>query len=198
MKKMNMKAKRKMIISTLLVIGVILVGAIYVNTNQESTNEDILIEENITTETVVDAIEVPKENTVTVVVSEIKEDVVTKDIDNKVEAEIIEEPLPTEPEKPKNTPPEKKPQTKNDVEDMTKEPEYEKEEVIYISDETEKDTLVSEQTTKPNQNDRDEESNQVSDSENPFLQDNIPNNGDGGEIKFDDVTEHVPGTGDKF
>lgn len=193
MKKMNMKTKRVMLISTFLVIGIALVGAIYIKTNTKNMNEDILIREKESDNTVVDTIEEPGKDEEKIEVPEIREEEVIKDIDNKVEKEVIEEPLPKEPEKPKSTPPEKKPQTKDDVEDITKEPEYDKEEVIYIPEEKEEPQTEKDPVPKDN-----EEDNLVPESENPFLQDNIPNNGDGGEMKLDDVTDHVPGTGDKF
>jgi len=195
MKKMNMKNKRAIMILTLLGIGIVLVGAIYVKTNSKNINKDTLIEEKTTHDTVVDAIEAPKEEVVKVEVSRIKEEIVMKDTDHKVEKEVIKEPLPKEPEKPKNIPPEKKPQTKDDVEDMAKEPEYDKEEIIYIPEEKEEPKTKNE--SKPNDT---EKSNLVPDSQNPFLQADIPSNGNGGEMKGEDYYEEgVPaGQGDKF
>lgn len=192
MKKMNMKTKRVMMIAILLLIGIILIGVIYVKTGPKSINKDILIEEKITQDTVVDAIEVPKKEIVKVRFPEIQEEVAIKEIDHKVEKEVIQEPLSKEPEKPENIPPEKKPKTKDDVEDMTKEPEYDKEEVTYIPEEKEPKTNY-----ESTSNDT-EKSNLVPDSENPFLQDNIPGNGDGGFQDSLEYSNHVPGTGDKF
>lgn len=193
MKKMNMKTKRVMLISTFLVIGIALVGAIYIKTNTKNMNEDILIKEKESDDTVVDNIEEPEKGEEKIEVPEIREEEVIKDIDNKVEKEVIEEPLPKEPEKPKSTPPEKKPQTKDGVEDMTKEPEYDEEEVIYIPEEKEEPQTEKDPAPKDN-----EEDNLVPESENPFLQDNIPNNGDGGEMKGEDLGDGEWGTGDKF
>ncbi|WFD10866.1 hypothetical protein [Tepidibacter hydrothermalis] len=193
MKKMNTKTKRARMIATLLVVGIILIGAIYVKISPKDTNKDILIEEKTTHNTVVDAIEVPKEEVVKVEVSKIKEEVVIRDTDHKVEKEVIKEPLSKEPEKPQNTPPEKKPQTKDDVEDMIKEPEYEKEEVIYIPEDKEEPKMKIESKTNDT-----EKSNLVPDSQNPFLQEDIPSNGDGGKIKGSDLGDGEWGTGDKF
>lgn len=195
MKKMNMKANSSMIIASLLVVCIIFVGTIYVVTNQKSTKDDILIEETIPTDPIVDVVKVPKEEVKTIEVPEIKEEVVIKASANKVEEEIIEEPLPIEPEKPKNMPPKKKPQTKDDVEDMTKEPEYRKEEITYIPEAIEEPKI-----TNKFDNNYSEESNLVPDSQNPFLQDNIPNNGDGGEMLGKDYYENgvAAGQGDKF
>lgn len=195
MRKLNMKANRTMIIASFLVVCIICVGAIYVVTNQKNTKDDILIEENISTDPIVEVVKVPKADDEKIEVPEIKEEVIIKDIDNKVEEEIIDEPLPIQPEKPKNTPPKKKPQTKGDVENMTKEPEYNEEEITYIPEAIEEPKITNEFD-----NNYSEESNLVPDSENPFLQDNIPNNGDGGEMLGKDYYENgvVAGQGDKF
>jgi len=190
-----MKTKRAMIISALLVMCIVLVGTIFKTTNQKKTNKDIFVKDKSTTIPIVDAIEAPKEDVKTVEVAEIKMDVDLKDIGNKIEEQIIYEQLPKQPVKPKNTPPEKKPQTNDDFEDMRKEPKYNEEEVIYIP-EIEEYEPMSESDTKSSS----EESNLVPDSQNPFLHDNIPNNGVGGEMSGEDYYEDgVPaGEGDKF
>ncbi|MEA1974839.1 MAG: DUF6550 family protein [Bacillota bacterium] len=198
MKKMTIKTQRRILTSALLVVCVILVGVIYIRMNEDKPNTDILINEIETNanEPEVEAIETPEESVI-VEVPEINIDE-TKKEDVKVTEEEIKEPIPTKPKKPDNTPPEQKPETSDNVKDMTKEPEYEEEEVVYVLDELEEADLATEEVTDPNQNSADEESNLVPDSENPFLQDNIPNNGDGGFQDSSDYSDHVPGTGDKF
>jgi len=198
MKKMTIKTQRRIVVSALLVVCVVLLGVIYARLNVDKPNTDIVITEIDTNEVLVDVIEMPEEEVVIVEVPEIKIDEPKKEENAKVTEEEIKEVMPTEPKKPDNTPPEEKPETSGDIEDMTTEPEYTEEEVIYVPDESEEVDPVIEQITEPDFNNGDEENNLVPDSENPFLQDNIPNNGDGGEMKGEDYSDYIPGTGDKF
>jgi len=105
----------------------------------------------------------------------------------KVEVKKIEEPMAIEPEKPDSSPPDHNPETNDDFKDTEKEPKYSEEETTYIP----------EQEPQPNE-EPSEPSNLVPASENPFLQDNIPSNGDGGEVQGEDLGEGEWGTGDKF
>jgi hypothetical protein len=198
MKKMTIKTQRRILVSALLVVCVVLLGVIYARLNVDKPNTDIVIIENDTNEVQVDVIEMPEEEAVIVEVPEIKIEEPKKEENSKVTEEEIKEVMPTEPKKPDNTPPEEKPETSGDVEDMTNEPEYTEEEVIYVPDDSEEVDPVIEQITEPDFNNGDEENNLVPDSENPFLQDNIPNNGDGGFQDSLDYSDYVPGTGDKF
>ena len=198
MKKMNMKTKRTATISALLVVSMILIGTIYVITNKEITDDDLMIDADSKSGPFVESIVEQEEEVITVEALEIKTDTTTCNEDSKVGDVTIDEPMAKEPEKPDNSPPEEKPQTSDNVEDMTKEPEYKEGETFYIPKESEEVDPVAEPTTESNQNSGDEGSGLVPDSENPFLQENIPSNAIGGERKIEEISDHVPGTGDKF
>lgn len=195
MKNNNTKSKRIMIVSVLLFLCVFVVGGIYLTTTQkhatnhsntETNNDETPIVEEINTEKLV------TENTEEPVI-EIEEIIEEVEIqENPKEAEVvIEETLPEEPQKPDNTPPTVIPETKDDVEDMTTEPEYEEKEVTYVEEEEE--VPVNETEPEP-----DEESNLVPDSENPFA--NPENAATPTEVNGEDYYEdgRKPGEGDKF
>jgi hypothetical protein len=219
----NTKFKQYSIVAVLVVIALVLVGLIYtstqgkdgngvvteVNDKSESPNvEEIninqsnqVIDELEDDKVVVEAIDTEQDEIVDVVVDEDQVVDVTTDESSDddgvsdtggTEAEVIvvetiEEPVAEEPEKPEETPPEEQPETDDDLTNPDVVPEYDEEEVTYTP-EVEKEEPVEEVRG----------SNQVPDSENPFLQDDIPSNGDGGEVEVDDVTDFEPGTGDKF
>ncbi len=200
MKNNNIKSKRAMITSLLIVLCVLMVGGLYLMTNHEDTIVDSTIDNGNEVTPIVESID-----------TEIDEDILVVDTgtpDIEVEEIVIEEPevqenpkddqvlveevLPKEPEKPVTTPPVVVPETKDDVEDMTKEPEYEESEVTYTED---KEEPVVESVTDTDTN---EESDLVPDSQNPFANpDNIcvPD-----EVNGEDYYENgVPaGQGDKF
>jgi len=126
-------------------------------------------------------------NTLNVVIEPIDLEGFDSTGDSMIVEEVIKVSMPTEPEKPENTPPDHKPETTDDITNTDKEPQYNKEDTVYVPEQK------PIQVEKPSA-----QSNPVPSSENPFLQNNIPSNGDGGEIKIDDVSDYVPGTGDKF
>lgn len=102
--------------------------------------------------------------------------------------ETIEEPMAEEPEKPELTPPDEIPETDDDLTNPDVVPEYDELEVTYVP---EPEVVEPEDEVRG--------SNLVPDSENPFLQDDIPGNGDGGEMRGEDYDEGNPsGEGDKF
>jgi hypothetical protein len=218
----NTKFKQYGIITLLVVVSIVLVGLIYNagqgtnnNTVGEGSGTDInnpVVEEIVLTEdsqgepeegteiVEVEAIEISEEtettfdedNSESVIVEPITTDPVDGNdssgttADTTVE-ENIDEPMAEEPEKPELTPPEEQPETIDDLTNPDVVPDYEEEEITY--------------TPEPEPDEPQDEvrgSNLVPDSENPFLQDDIPSNGDGGEVDVEDVSEYEPGTGDKF
>ena len=139
MKKMNMKTKRTVTISALLVVSMILIGTIYVITNKEIPNDDLMIDADSKSGPFVESIVEQEEEVITVEALEIKTDTTTRNEDSKVGDVTIDEPMAKEPEKPENGVPEQS--TEENVKD--------------------------EQLTQPDQN-KDGGSTLVPDSQNPF------------------------------
>ena len=174
MKKITVKKQRTLVIAALLIVTFVLVGGIYMVNNRQNPTNDLQANE-ANDDVQVEAIEVPESNA---------------NSDSKAQEETIDEPMPVEPEKPVSTSPSHTPQTTDNIENTDKVPEYSEEESYTSEEPVEEEKPVATETN--------EESNLVPDSQNPFLQPNIPSNGDGGEIKLEDITDHKPGTGDKF
>lgn len=103
----------------------------------------------------------------------------------------IQVDIPKVPENPVSTPPEFTPVTTSDVSNIDQEPLYTEEALVTVPEATNKDDVAKQEIVSV-------PSALVPASENPFLQPNIPSNGDGGEVKLEQITEFVPGTGDKF
>jgi len=220
----NAKFKQYSVVAILVVVALILVGLIYtstqgkdgngvmaeVNDQSESPNveeininqADQVIDEVEDDKIVVEAINTEQDEVVEVVINEDQVvDVITDESNSDdsvgdtggIEAEVIvvetiEEPVAEEPDKPEETPPEEQPETDDDLTNPDVVPEYDEEEVTYTPEVEEEEPV-----------DEVRGSNQVPDSENPFLQDDIPSNGDMGEMKGEDYDEGAPsGEGDKF
>ncbi|MFT9493896.1 DUF6550 family protein [Anaerosolibacter sp.] len=202
MKKTTVKRQRTLVIAVLLIIAFVLIGGIYMMNNRQNATIDLQANE-ANNDVQVEAIDMETENAETVEVEEVKKDeVVIQEIevsgsntnsDSKVQEETIDEPMPVEPEKPANTPPSHTPQTTDNLENTDKVPEYSEEETSYTPEELDEEE-------KPVVTEINEESNLVPDSQNPFLQPNIPSNGDAGEMKGSDYYQDgIPaGEGDKF
>ncbi|MGV8146776.1 MAG: DUF6550 family protein [Alkaliphilus sp.] len=211
----NLKNQRRMVISALLVICVLLVGAIYLRINPNTAVEDNIAKEDLREDTV-EVAEITglaeeakenynkhEENTNTVEVAKIELEQTSENPSNKVEKVVINEPMPVVPDKPENKPPTHTPQTNSDLGNPDEKPVYAEEEVVYVPEPVEESQTV-EETTSSGENQQaanNGESGLVPDSENPFLQANIPDNsflGISGGVKFEDITDYVPGTGEKF
>jgi hypothetical protein len=221
----NTKFKQYSVVAVLFVIALVLVGFIYtstqskdgngvmaeVNDQSESPNvEEIntnqsnqVIDEVEDDKIVVEAIDTDQDEVVDVVIDEDQVVDVSTDESNSddsvgdrggTEAEMIvietiEEPVAEEPEKPEETPPEELPKTDDDLTNPDVVPEYDETEVTYTPEVEEEEPVEEVRGT-----------NQVPDSENPFLQDDIPSNGDGGEEQGSDYYQdgNQAGEGDKF
>jgi hypothetical protein len=219
MKKKIIKMKQYCVIALLVVVSIALVGLIY-SAGQKTKNDQLVVaSENQANEPIVDEIdyEVIESKSTTndsddeitsVKVEDIISDdqneedgspkVIVESIDinedsntevSVIDVDVIDVPVSEEPEKPDMTPPEDIPETTDDLTDPDNVPEYNEDETTY--------------TPEPEVEEVEDEvrgSNLVPDSENPFLQDNIPGNGDGGEMMGEDYYEDgVPsGEGDKF
>lgn len=219
MKKKILKMKQYSIITLLIIISIALVGLIYSAGQKSKNDQQVVASENQVNEPIVDEIdyeiiesknsakdnedESPYIEVEDIVVDDLNEEdgsseviVESIDIDEDSNAEIsvidvdeIDVPVSEEPEKPDMTPPEEIPETTDDLTDPDNVPEYDEDETTY--------------TPEPEAEEPEEEvrgSNLVPDSENPFLQDDIPSNGEGGEQQGSDFYEdgNKAGEGDKF
>ncbi|VDN47287.1 conserved protein of unknown function [Petrocella atlantisensis] len=214
MKKINMKMKQYSILTLLVVISIVLVGLIY-STGQKKDEHQLVGTENQADDLMVDEIDYvvdePKDSTkdsedqspfikvenifvddqyvspeVNVESINIEEDSNTEI--SLVDIEEVDVPISEEPEKPNLTPPEVVPETKDDLTDPDKVPEYDEEETTYTPEPEAEEVADEVRGT-----------NLVPDSENPFLQDDIPSNGNMGEMMGKDYDEGAPsGEGDKF
>ncbi|GEM_PF-3193524 len=215
----NTKFKQHGIVTLLIVICAVLIGLIYTSTQGKDDNvAAVATDEQAITPVVKDInVDETAENNAKngessgVIVEQIdpdQDDVVEVNVDNEaievssidreeagdteVDVIVIEEivePQAEVPDKPDTTPPEEQPVTDDDLTNPDVVPEYDEAEVTYVPD-----------TEPEEEQDEVRGSNLVPDSENPFLQDNIPGNGDGGESLGEDLYQDgVPsGEGDKF
>lgn len=196
-----MKTKRMMITMMLLVCCIAVVGGIYTVLQPKTTATDEVLANNepnpvveiIETEEPVEAEEIVHEDIKlineeeadkeeTVVVEEIVITEEKEDEKGNQETVVVEVPMPEVPDTV--------PETKDDVTDMSKEPEYEEEQVTYQEEKKEEPVNGNIEEKK--------DSNLVPDSQNPFLN---PNNAGNPDIrKGEDFYENgVPaGQGDKF
>ena len=219
MKNNKLKMKQYSIVALLVVVSIVLAGFIYSAGQRSKDDQQVVGTKNQTNEPTVNEIDysaveledstkdsVDENSSVEVedIVTDDKKEidgspeviVETIDVDEDINIEIsvvdveeIDVSISEEPEKPDMTPPEETPETTDDLTDPDNVPEYDEEETTYMP-EPEVEEMEDEVRG----------SNLVPDSENPFLQDNIPGNGDGGEMMGEDYYEDgVPsGEGDKF
>lgn len=195
--KNHTKIYRRTISMGLIILVVILIIGIYSITRSINKVQTIKVKENDDIMIEVEQLDVDNSDE-----AEIKDgsvignDLVVMPIiidDDKIGIEITEDiniiaiPLPEVPTRPDNEEPDYNPVTVDDITDLENEPGYNEDQTIYIP---EPDTEPEEQGNEP--------SNLVPDSENPFLQDNIPENGDGGEFNGEDLGDGEWGAGDMF
>ncbi|MBF4692277.1 hypothetical protein [Fusibacter ferrireducens] len=193
MKKWNSK-QVALLTGTSLTIAALIFGAlIFSKLNTENVTKDNILSDNQDKAPVVEAIEEVIEPEGVVAVPKIQDtETKVKDDDNTVVS--IDEPMPEPPEKPKLEAPKDMPETNDDLEDMNNVPEYEEEDLVIESEEV---FVVNEsQETTETESIKESESNLVSPSENPFA--NPENAGKPVEIDGSDLSDFVPGTGDKF
>lgn len=215
----NTKIKQYAIVTILIVISVILVGLIYTSGHRkaeknialdsgqqahapnveeidmsEGHQEDISEDETI----IVEEIDTSRiDFQTTDVTSDVETDIAVDPIEitdnsiggaSTVVVESIEEPMAVEPEKPDMTPPEHQPETTDDLTNGDQQPKYDEEQTTYVPEIVPEEALDEPRGTYT-----------VPDSENPFLQENIPSNGYGGEMMGEDYDNGNPsGEGDKF
>jgi hypothetical protein len=201
--KIMMKDKIKKIgfLIGLMAVALILIVAIVIKLNPKEENlvqeteiedvqtpdvESIEVEPSKDTDEGINAMPVTQDKT------EDKPSNVVKDTEQEV---VIEEPMPTPPKQPELEAPTEKPTTDADLEDMDTLPTYKEEETRVETDEVvrhepEEDIIESE----PVQEESD--SQLVPPSENPFL--NLEQDVEPIEVDMSDISDYVPGTGDKF
>ncbi|GEM_PF-2120494 len=198
---MKEKIKKLGLLIGLMAVALILIVAIVIKLNPKEENlvqeteienvqtpdvESIEIEPSKDTDKGINAMPVTQDKT------EDKPSNVVKDTEQEV---VIEEPMPTPPKQPELEAPTEKPTTDADLEDMDTLPTYKEEETVVETEEVvrhepEEDVTESE----PVQEESD--SQLVPPSENPFL--NPDNAGKVTELDMSDISDYVPGTGDKF
>ena len=195
MKKMIMKNKTAITGVALVVIAMILGVMIFTKLNSgDVVADDVMKDEDATNPVVEELVETENEE-VTVDVPEIME-TETNVIDQKDQVTTIEEPLPEEPEKPELEAPEETPVPVDDLNNMDTEPQYDEEAVIIESEEVIVVVDEDENVTPEPEVSEEEQSDLVPASENPFA--NPENAGNATEIDGSDISDYVPGTGDKF
>ncbi|HAW57892.1 MAG TPA: hypothetical protein DCX03_02570, partial [Bacteroidales bacterium] len=181
--------------TSLIIVAVIFGALIFSKLNTGEVSKDNVLSENQDNIPVVEEIEVSEEVKPVVEVPKIQDTETELPKDNE-EVVSIDELLPEPPEKPELEAPEGKPETTDDLEDMDNVPEYNEEDLVV---ETEEVVVVNEpqESTEPEPIVEDEgESNLVPPSENPFA--NPANAVNAEEIDGSELSDYVPGTGDKF
>jgi len=195
MKKMNSKQITMVTGTSLIIVAIIFGALIFSKLNAGIVTKDTLSSENKDNSPIVEEIEVSEEVKPLIEAPKIQETEkeVIKDNEKVVS---IDEPLPEPPEKPELEAPEGKPETTDDLEDMDNVPEYNEEDLVV---ETEEVVVVNEpqESTETEPIVEDEgKSNLVPPSENPFA--NPANAVNVEEIDGSELSDYVPGTGDKF
>ena len=195
MKKVNDNQIYRLVIGVLAVIAVILVFSMGSQLGGTKLQDDLLAQkdaEYVSVETIKQSNQANN-----VVVPEIKPSPQMNIEDTKEEQVVIEVPMPLEPEKPELEAPDTKPETNDNLNDPTKVPTYNDKvvvkegEKVIVPEENKINELVKDsEEAKPS------ESKLVPPSENPFA--NPANVGKPIEVKSEDISDHVPGTGDKF
>lgn len=195
MKKVNDNQIYRLVIGVLAVIAVILVSSMGSQLGGTKLQDDLLAQkdaEYVSVETIKQSNQANN-----VVVPEIKPSPQMNIEDTKEEQVVIEVPMPLEPEKPELEAPDTKPETNDNLNDPIKVPSYNDKVVVK---EGEKVTVPEEnkinELVKDSEEAKPSESKLVPPSENPFA--NPANVGKPIEVKSEDISDHVPGTGDKF
>lgn len=199
MKRTNIKRQRLLIIAVLVLFAFTLAGAIYINNNQQNsmdhlqaieTSKDVTVDEIDKDKEILDVEALDETQGAAVEVQPIDDSDLKLITDSEVHEDNIEEPMPTVPEVPESTPPAQTPQTSDNLENKEQMPTYIEEETTFTPEVTELEEPVVSEEQEP--------SNLVPDAQNPFLQNNIPSNGDSGEMNGSDLGDGAWGTGDKF
>jgi len=192
MKKMNSKQITLFTGTSLIIVAIVLGALIFSKLNTGEVAKDNVLSENQDNTPVVEEIKESDEVEQAVKVPKIK-DTETKVTEDKEEVTTIEEPIPQTPEKPALEAPEDKPETNDDLEDMDNVPEYNEEELVIEPEEV---VVTNEEDEITQPEPEESESDLVPPSENPFA--NPANAGNPTEIDGSDLSDYVPGTGDKF
>jgi len=195
MKKMNSKQITMVTGTSLIIVAVIFGALIFSKLNTGEVSKDNVLSENQEDTLVVEEIEKSEELKKVVEVPKIQ-NTETKVIEDNEKVVSIEEPMPEPPEKPELEAPEDKPETNDDLEDMENVPEYNEEDLIVEPEEVVV-VIEPQESTEPERVVEEEgESTLVPPSENPFL--NPDNAVNAEEIDGSELSDYVPGTGDKF
>ncbi|MDK2919525.1 MAG: hypothetical protein PWQ37_2258 [Candidatus Petromonas sp.] len=208
MKRLNEKTKRNLIVLSLVIIIALLGYGITNSLKTQQTSDELISDKDSNTVVDVQAIEEKEEAKVNdeIIETEVPEIITTidnqntanisEDADNKEESDSKDAKLEPPSEKPNFEPPKEKPETVPPEELLKENSEY-----VSAADTTEVDDTVKKTDeenidNQENVSEPEEKSNLVPADENPFI--NAGDNTVINETDIEDISDHVPGTGDKF
>jgi|LFRM01.1.fsa_nt_gb FtsZ-interacting cell division protein ZipA len=208
MKRLNEKTKRNLIVLSLVIIIALLGYGITNSLKTQQTSDELISDKDANTVVYVQAIEEKEEAKVNdeIIETEVPEIITTidnqntanisEDADNKEESDSKDAKLEPPSEKPNFEPPKEKPETVPPEELLKENSEY-----VSAADTTEVDDTVKKTDeenidNQENVSEPEEKSNLVPADENPFI--NAGDNTVINETDIEDISDHVPGTGDKF
>lgn len=208
MKRLNEKTKRNLIVLSLVIIIALLGYGITNSLKTQQTSDELISDKDANTVVDVQAIEEKEEAKVNdeIIETEVPEIITTidnqntanisEDADNKEESDSKDAKLEPPSEKPNFEPPKEKPETVPPEELLKENSEY-----VSAADTTEVDDTVKKTDeenidNQENVSEPEEKSNLVPADQNPFI--NAGDNTVINETDIEDISDHVPGTGDKF
>ena len=196
MKKTNDKQMHRLGVGVLAVMAVVLIFAIGSQLNPSESEDDFMVQKNHEKVSVETLPQEPQEKNIHV--PEIKpiETRSTKDV--KEEQDFSQEPMPMpiEAEKAELEAPDHKPQTKDNLNDPSKVPTYNDKDLVKEGKNVSATEAKKSNEPVNKKESKATESKLVPPSENPFA--NPANVGKPVEVNGEDISDHVPGTGDKF
>lgn len=208
MKRFNEKTKKNLIVLSLVIIIALLGYGITNSLKTQQTSVELISDKDANTVVDVQAIEGTEEAEANdeITETEVPEiNIMINDKDtanqsedtNSNENSNTEDAKPEPPsEKPNLEPPKEKPETVPPEELLKENPEYVSAADTTGVDDTVKKTDEENIDNQENVSELEEKSNLVPDDQNPFI--NSGENTVINEADIEDVSDHVPGTGDKF
>jgi len=208
MKRFNEKTKKNFIVLSLVIIIALLGFGITNSLKTQQTSDELISEKDVNTVVYVQAIEGTEEAEANDEITETevpKINIMINDKDTTNQSEDTnsnensnKEDAKLEPpsEKPNFEPPKEKPETVPPEELLKENPEYVPAADTIEVDDTVKKTDEENIDNQENVSEPEEKSNLVPADQNPFI--NSGENTVINETDIEDVSDHVPGTGDKF
>lgn len=208
MKRLNEKTKKNLIVLSLVIIIALLGYGITNSLKTQQTSDELISNKDANTVVDVQAIEGTEEAEANdeITETEVPEIIITidnqdttnqsEDADNNEESDSkIAKPEPPS-EKPNFEPPKEKPETVPPGELLKENSEYISAADTLEVDDTVKKTDEENIDNQENVSEPEEKSNLVPADQNPFI--NAGDNTVINETDIEDISDHVPGTGDKF